>query len=399
MNPFAPSQTYRPIPNHWDFASIPRYLGTTKDTEICKTITSPSNDSRTEVESECYSDAGSPPASSPNAEREHGKVGFLAPAVKPETFKLPQPTEDGGYYGVLWHSFYRPDGIRTEARIIEEGFAQMLAQELSRYQRIDAGALARELQSWGELGKLRRTFCLWLEISTTNYEAETYQAVKKCAEETQTYGRMVLENYETNVKADKAGDPTIIKWRTDLFLDLCIGQEVDLLNCGQGITHTYGQLTKSCLQWWTRIDDKFAELTFRGANAAGLTHKRTFTIEIAGDITNKLRAQGIFFRHATLTTCPVAEQLGEEDTRAKRLSDSRIGTYTSKHPNPTSKRHSVDHIGSSASRRRHKQEYRLKGWREEGNPTPGRTHVRHGLFSQTRMRLDFRCYENWFSKL
>jgi hypothetical protein len=71
-------------------------------------------------------------------------------------------------------------------------------------------------------------FCLWIDGSTMNSHDKTYQAVKKCEEETQIYGRKVLENDGTCMKRNKAGDKMMAQLRTDLFLDLCIGQEVGL---------------------------------------------------------------------------------------------------------------------------------------------------------------------------
>jgi hypothetical protein len=86
----------------------------------------------------------------------------------PEKFQLPPPSEDDpsegdGYYGILWHAFYRSDDIRTEAKIIHRGFALFLARELPPcYQDKAAALLGPDLQSWVELGILRRMPYLWI---------------------------------------------------------------------------------------------------------------------------------------------------------------------------------------------------------------------------------------------
>jgi hypothetical protein len=125
--------------------------------------------------------------------------------------QLPQEDEQDGYQGILWQASYRPDGIRTEAKIIHEGFAQLLAQELVPYFKTEpslspkAEVLAEDLKSWVELGRLRQTFNLWIDKSRMNKDGEIYQVVRKCEEETTTLGRKVLERYEALMDGRNGG--------------------------------------------------------------------------------------------------------------------------------------------------------------------------------------------------
>jgi hypothetical protein len=295
-------------------------------------IHSPFSDLSTEVPSE-YSDGGS---------------------LRAEAFRLPTQSEDDGYYGILWHAFYMDDGIRTEARIINKGFALLLAQELSRYYQTEVEVQVRKLQSWVEFGRLRRMFCWWIDKSRMNKDSKIYQAVKQCEEETTMHGNVLLEDYESRLKGDKAGDPMIARLRTDLFLDLCIGKELDVLIDGNGMVNKHGQLARSRLVWWIKIDDQSAILTIRGAAEAVLNQERSLTVNITGDIISKLRSQGIFFHGTTLTSFIVAGQ-SREDATAKT---------SSKRTKKTSKRHSVDQIATSSNQGKAKRKHKSKVWKE-----------------------------------
>jgi hypothetical protein len=66
-------------------------------------------------------------------------------------------------------------------------------------------------------------------------------------------GRMLLEDHESRSE-DNADDQLINRLRTDLFLDLCIGRELDLL------VNEHGQPARSRLVWWIRIDEQWVKI-------------------------------------------------------------------------------------------------------------------------------------------
>jgi hypothetical protein len=133
---------------------------------------------------------------------------------------------------------------------------------------------------------------LYVEKSRTDKDGEVYRAVKKCDEEAVEYGKTLLEDYESRMEGDKAGDETITRLRTDLFLNLYLGNELDLLIDEQGKVE-YGQYR---LDWWKRIDGQSAELDFRSVSQANPNPGRSVTADIAGDIIDKLRSQGIIVK-------------------------------------------------------------------------------------------------------
>jgi len=94
---------------------------------------------------------------------------------------------------------------------------------------------------------------------------------------------------------DGAGDKTIAWLRTNLFLDLALGNDLDLLFGEQGRAGAHGQPSRYRLDGWTRIDDQSAELKLRSAMQANPNPDRSLTVDIAGDIISKLRSQGISF--------------------------------------------------------------------------------------------------------
>jgi hypothetical protein len=263
-------------------------------------------------------------------------------------------SQQSRYYGVLWHAFYQPDGIRTEAKIIDEDFALFLAQGLSRHYQTEPEAIRPTLQSWTDFGTLRRMFCLWIEISTMDKNGETYQVVKKCEEETRMCGRMLLEDYEFRLKGNKAGDQMIAQLRIDLFLDLCIGREVDLLVDGREWSNEHGQLARSRLVWWIRIDDQAAKLILRGAAKADLNRERSLIVNTTGDIISELGSKGIFFPSTTLTAFVITEQSTEDAT----------GNRTYHSQGKTSKRCSVHHVATSSNLRKDRRERAPKIWRK-----------------------------------
>jgi hypothetical protein len=211
--------------------------------------------------------------------------------------ELLNQSHDEGCYGILWHALYRPDGIRTEAKIIDEGFALLLAEELSRHYPTEAEAIRRQLQSWVDFRILSQTFCLCIDISRSDHGN---QVVKKCEEETRIMERMLLKHYESLLGENGVNDQIIGRLWTDLFLDLCIGQELDLVVNEQGTFNEHKQPARSRLVWWTRIDEQYAKITLRVAAEADQNHVSCLTINITGDLISKLGSQGIFFPTVTL---------------------------------------------------------------------------------------------------
>lgn len=233
---------------------------------------------------------------------------FAVPAPKPEAFRPPVQTGDDGYYGILWHAFYKADGISIEASIIDKELALSMAQALSRCHRTEVKAELWRLQCWVDFGRLRHMFCWWVDMSSMNKDTYTYRAVKQCREEAVMLGKVLLEDYDFHLTGDMAGDPTITRLRTDLFLDLCIGKELVLLD------DKNPQMARSRLVWWTRIDDESAILTIRGAAEATPSQEKSLTVYITGDIVSKLGSQGIFLPSTTLNSMVVVRQSTEDAT-------------------------------------------------------------------------------------
>jgi hypothetical protein len=262
---------------------------------------------------------------------EHGRVGLAASVSRAESpvgrtseatskaapsievdelplrdeFQLPREGGRTGYQGVLWHAFHGPGNIGTEAGIIDEDFARLLAQELAPYYKTDlspshktkAEALARDLQSWVELGELRRMFYRWIDKSRMNQISNMYQVVKKCEKKTRDLGRELLEGYEFLMHGDRPIDDakTIARLRTNLFLDLSIGEEFDFFVDGQRVVKEHDRPAKLRLEWWVRINDQSANFRVRGAVQTNPKEKRWLTVNITGEIISTLASQGIFF--------------------------------------------------------------------------------------------------------
>ena len=241
--------------------------------------------SRAEVLADKYSDA--PSRAVPSVEIDESTV--------PEEFELSVKDKGTGYCDVLWTFFYCADRTTTQAKIVNKKFALVLARELSPYYKPKAKALAREFQSWVDLGTLHRMFYLFVRKARMNKDSKIYQVVKKCEEETAVHGKMVLEDYKFRMMGDRAGDKTVARLRTNLFLDLSLGNDLDLLVDEQGKVGAHGQPSRYRLDGWARIDDQSAELKLRSAMQASPNPDRSLTVDITGDIIGKLRSQGILF--------------------------------------------------------------------------------------------------------
>jgi hypothetical protein len=249
----------------------------------------PSPGSRAEVLADKYSDAAS--RAVPSIEIDESTVS--------EEFELSVNDKQSGYCDVLWTFFYCADRTTTQAKIINKKFALVLARELSPYYKPKAKTLAREFQSWVGLGTLHRMFYLFVRKTRMDKDSKTYQVVKKCEEETAAHGKMVLEDYKFRMMGDRAGDKTIARLRANLFLDLSLGNDLDLLVDKQGKVGAHGQPSRYRLDGWTRIDDQSAELELRSAMQASPNPDRSLTVDVAGDIIGKLRSQGIFFHSSS----------------------------------------------------------------------------------------------------
>ena len=258
--------------------------------------------------------------SSRNAGGQHDRIGFPSPdlraevlvdknsdaasrAVPPieidestvsEEFELSINDKETEYCDILWTFFYCVDRTTTQAKIINKKFALVLAQELSPYYKTEARALARNFQSWVDLGTLHRMFYLFVTNSKMDRDGKIYQVVKKCEEETAVHGKMVLEDYKLRMSGDRAGDKAIARLRTNLFLDLSLGNELDLFIDEQGRIGGHRRSLRYRLDGWTRIDDQSAELKLRSAVQGGPNADRSLTVDITEDIISKLRFQGIF---------------------------------------------------------------------------------------------------------
>jgi hypothetical protein len=256
-----------------------------------------------------------------NVEGQHDRVGFPSPDSQTEAlvskntdtasravpfmgidkstvleeFELSINDQETEYCDILWTFFYCVDRIATQAKIINKQFALVLAQELSSYYNTEATALARDFQSWVDLGTLHRMFYSFVTNSRTDKDGKIYQVVKKCEEETAVHGKMVLEDYKLRMNGDRAGDKTIAGLRANLFLDLSLGNELDLFVDEQGKFDAHGRSARYRLEWWTRIDDQFAELKLRSTVQASPNPNRSLTVDITGDIISRLGSQGIFF--------------------------------------------------------------------------------------------------------
>jgi hypothetical protein len=247
----------------------------------------PSPGSRAEVLVDKNSDAVS--RSVPSIEIDESAVS--------EEFELLINDKETEYCDILWTFFYCVDRTTTQAKIINKKFALVLAQELSPYYKTKASALARDFQSWVDLGTLHRMFYTFVTNSRMDRDGKIYQAVKKCEEETAVHGKMVLEDYKLRLNEDRAGDQTIAGLRTNLFLDLSLGNELDLFVDEQGKIDAHRRSSRYRLNGWTRIDDRFAELKLRSVVQA--SPDRSLTVDITEDIVTKLRSQGIFFHSSS----------------------------------------------------------------------------------------------------
>jgi hypothetical protein len=263
--------------------------------------------------------------SSQDAGGQHDRVGFPSPDLKAEAlvdknsdaasravpsieidepdaseeFELSINDKETEYCDILWTFFYCVDRTTTQAKIIDKKFALVLAQELSPYYKTKARALARDFQSWVDLGTLHRMFYLFVTNSKMDREGKIYQVVKKCEEETVVHGKMVLEDYKLRMSGDRADDKVIARLRTNLFLDLSLGNELDLFVDEQGKIDGHRRSARYRLDGWTRIDDWSAELKLRSAVQGGPNLDRSLTVDITEDIIGKLRSQGIFFHSSS----------------------------------------------------------------------------------------------------
>jgi hypothetical protein len=291
-----------------------------------------------------------------------------------DEFQLPQEGRRTGYQGILWHAFYGPGDIGTEAKIINEDFALVLAQGLSPYHQTKAAALlGSDLQSWVELGTLRRTFRWWIDKSV-HKGGKTYQAVKKCEQETTNYGRRLLEEYESRMNGDKAGDKTIAQLRINLFLDLCVGKEVNLVIGGHGMVKESEQPARSRLEWWIQIDEQSVQLELRDMVGAGPNQQRLIAINTTGAIISELGGlQGIFFHEKTVSLFVIAEQSREDQSlTAERSSPDHNGPHGTGPTQKISKRHYGHRITSSSYQRKDDPKYRSKIKRRQKS-TQGKT--------------------------
>jgi hypothetical protein len=216
-----------------------------------------------------------------------------------EEFELSINDKETEYCDILWTFFYCVDRTTTQAKIINKKFAFVLAQELSPYYKTEARALARNFQSWVDLGTLHRMFYLFVTNSKIDRDGKIYQVVKKCEEETVAHGKMVLEDYKLRMNGDGAGDKAIARLRTNLFLDLSLGNELDLFVDEQGKIDGHRRSSRYRLDGWTRIGDQSAELRLRSAVQESPNPDRSLTVDITEDIISKLRSQGIFFHSSS----------------------------------------------------------------------------------------------------
>jgi hypothetical protein len=293
----------------------------------------------------------------------------------PEKFQLPQPSEDDGYYGILWHAFYRPDDIRTEAKIIHEGFALVLAQRLSPYYLAKAVALlGPNLQSWVELRTLRRAFYLWISKSKVREGDEIYEAVKKCEEETTSVGGKLLQQYEFRMNEDKADNEMIARLRTELFFDLSVGKELDLLVDACRMVNGSGRPVKSRLERWNWTDERCVKLKLRDTMGAGQNRGRWLIIDIMGDIISSLGSQGVFLHAKTLSSFVTAEQSREDPSLpSRRLSPGQNGSKATKRRKKTSKRQSVGQTATSSNARKAGRKHTSKIRRQRNSKTLSKT--------------------------
>jgi hypothetical protein len=260
-----------------------------------------------------------------NVGGQHDRVGFPSPDLKAEVlvdknsnaasravpsieidepdvseeFELSINDKETEYCDILWTFFYCVDRTTTQAKIIDKKFALVLAQELSPYYKAKARALARDFQSWVDLGTLHRMFYLFVTNSKMDREGKIYKVVKKCEEETAVHGKMVLEDYKLRMNGDRAGDKAIARLRTNLYLDLSLGNELDLFVDEQGKIDGHRRSSRYRLDGWTRIDDWSAELKLGSAVQGGPNPDRSLTVDITEDIISKLRSQGIFFHSSS----------------------------------------------------------------------------------------------------
>lgn len=145
----------------------------------------PSPGSRADVLADKYSDAAS--RAVPSIEIDESTVS--------EEFELSAKDKETGYCDVLWTFFYCATALRHRLKIVNKKFSLVLARELPPYYKPKAKALAREFQSWVDLGTLHRMFYLLVRKTRMDKDSKIYQVVKKCKEEAAVYGKMVLEDY------------------------------------------------------------------------------------------------------------------------------------------------------------------------------------------------------------
>jgi hypothetical protein len=155
---------------------------------------------------------------------------------------------------------------------------------------------------------------------------------------------------------DKAVDEMVARLRSDLFLDLFTGEELDLLVDGQVLVNEVGQPARFRLEWWARIDDQSAKLKLKGAVQAGPNQDKWLIVDTTGNIINKLESQGIFFRAKIPTSFTVVEDSGPQ-----RLPAAQAGLKAKRRTRKTSKRPHRDQITTSAHTRRNKPIQRSTG--------------------------------------
>jgi hypothetical protein len=165
-----------------------------------------------------------------------------------------------------------------------------LTKDLSSYYQTTPEMLRRGLQSGVELGRLRRMLYLWIVKSKSDKDRDTYKGVEKCEKETRHWAEVVLKEYKSRMDVDKK----FTRLRTDLFLDLSIGKEMDLVDGDKTISGD-GRPAKRSLERWERVDEQNAALKLRDVEGAYPTQVTWVTVNVTGEIISQLESQGIFF--------------------------------------------------------------------------------------------------------
>lgn len=201
---------------------------------------------------------------------------------------FPQPDASSGYANLLWQSFSSMDGLKAEARILNEDFANFLALRLSTIlQKNKMEEIKKELCEWHAAGHLRALLWAWLYLTGVRQEDQGFHVVKQCEEEIFAAAKDVLKKFhadKTTIDTSLRGN--LIDVYNESRLHLLIGKDFHIFCSSNSET----VIRSHRLDWWKRCDSdtRYANLVLRSE------FHFPVTIDMSADMTTQLRNIAIY---------------------------------------------------------------------------------------------------------